>query len=86
MAGHLHRRLRPLALLLLVAALLLGGLAARAQPVRRHLALGNPSGAVSHPTQPDNYLITRAQYALSYSRDRGIPNWAHVITSNLTLV
>jgi len=85
MAGHLHRRLRPLALLLLVAALLLGGLAARAQPVSRHLALGNPSGAAADPAQPTNYLIARAQYALSYSRDRGIPNWVswHLQASDL---
>lgn len=66
---------RPLALLLLAAALLLGGLAARAQVPSRHLALGNPSGAVADPAQPANYLITRPEYALSYHRDRGIPNW-----------
>jgi len=39
-----------------------------------HLAMGNPSGA--SPADPNNYLIERPQYALSYSRDRGIPNWA----------
>lgn len=41
----------------------------------RNLALGNPSDAVHDPAQPDNYLIERPQYALSYSRDRAIPNW-----------
>lgn len=50
-------------------------LPARAQPQSRHLALGNPSWAVADPTQPTNYLISRDQDALSYHRDRGIPNW-----------
>jgi endonuclease G, mitochondrial len=39
------------------------------------LALGNPSGATSSTTNPTNYLIQRPQYALSYHRDNGIPNW-----------
>lgn len=41
----------------------------------RHLALGNPSGARADVSQPTNYLIVRDQYALSYHRDRGTPNW-----------
>lgn len=41
----------------------------------RNLQLGNPSGAAHDPSQPDNYLIERPQYVLSYNRDRGIPNW-----------
>ncbi|MBI5880378.1 MAG: DNA/RNA non-specific endonuclease [Chloroflexi bacterium] len=41
----------------------------------RNLALGNPSNAVHDATQPNNYLIERPQYALSYNRDRAIPNW-----------
>jgi endonuclease G, mitochondrial len=41
----------------------------------RNLLLGNPSSAVHDPSQPTNYLIERPQYALSYNRDRGIPNW-----------
>jgi endonuclease G len=41
------------------------------------LSLGNPSGATSNAaTSPNNYLMVKPQYALSYSRDRGIPNWA----------
>lgn len=40
------------------------------------LSLGNPSGATSNPEQSaNNYLMVKPQYALSYSRDRGIPNW-----------
>lgn len=38
-----------------------------------HLALGNPSNA--NPTDPNNYLMIKPQYALSYNRDKGIPNW-----------
>lgn len=41
----------------------------------RNLALGNPSNATHDINQPTNYLIERPQYALSYNRDRGIPNW-----------
>ena len=40
-----------------------------------HLVLGNPSGATADVNQPANYLVTKPQYALSYHRDRGIPNW-----------
>lgn len=39
------------------------------------LLLGNPSGATADAGRPDNYLITRPQYALSYSKGRGTPNW-----------
>ena len=38
-----------------------------------NLALGNPSGAST--SDPDNYLISRPQYVLSYNRSRGIANW-----------
>ena len=41
----------------------------------RNLALGNPSDAVHDTGQPNNYLIERPQYTLSYNRDHGIPNW-----------
>ena len=40
----------------------------------QQLALGNPSGATADPTNPNNYLMMKPQYALSYSRDNGIPN------------
>lgn len=46
-----------------------------AQPLSEHLTLGNPSGATADATQPTNYLLSKPQYALSYHRDRGIPNW-----------
>lgn len=40
-----------------------------------HLALGNPSGATANAATPTNYLLSKTQYAASYHRDRGIPNW-----------
>lgn len=40
-----------------------------------HLTFGNPSGAVASVSFPANYLMEKPQYALSYHRDRGIPNW-----------
>ena len=41
-----------------------------------NLAMGNPSGAVTDATNsPNNYLMSKIQYTLSYSRDKGKPNW-----------
>lgn len=40
-----------------------------------HLALGNPSGGASDPSQPTNYLLLKKQYALSYHRTRGTATW-----------
>jgi endonuclease G len=40
-----------------------------------HLTMGNPSNAVVDVNQPNNYLLDKTQYAVGYSRDRGIPNW-----------
>jgi endonuclease G len=40
-----------------------------------HLTMGNPSNAVTDVSQPNNYLMDKPQYALSYSRDNGGPNW-----------
>ena len=47
-----------------------------------HLTLGNPIGATTISVQPTNYLLSKPQYALSYHRDRGIPNWVswHIST------
>ena len=41
-----------------------------------NLLMGNPSNAKPDINQPENYLITRLQYALAYSRSRGTANWA----------
>ncbi len=40
-----------------------------------HLRLGNPSNAVANVAKPDNYLMVKPQYALSYNRSKGTPNW-----------
>ncbi|MGY2133936.1 DNA/RNA non-specific endonuclease [Hymenobacter sp. HD11105] len=40
-----------------------------------NLALGNPSGATSSLSTPNNYLIVKPQFTLSYHAGRGIPNW-----------
>lgn len=39
------------------------------------MLLGNPSGATSDAGNYNNFLLQKPQYALSYSRDRGMPNW-----------
>ena len=44
-------------------------------PPSVHLTMGNPSGAVASIDQPNNYLMEKPEYALSYSRDLGRPNW-----------
>ena len=44
------------------------------QPTRDdNLALGNPSGASTD--NPNNYLLVKSGYVLSYNRSRGIANW-----------
>jgi len=40
-----------------------------------HLTMGNPSGAITSTSAPTNYLMEKTQYALSYHRDNGTPNW-----------
>ena len=48
-----------------------------------HLTMGNPSNAITDVLQPNNYLMEKPQYSLSYSRDNGGPNWVswHLDTS-----
>lgn len=40
-----------------------------------HLKFGNPTNATSEVDSANNYLMIKPQYALSYNRDTGIPNW-----------
>ena len=40
-----------------------------------HLTMGNPSGATPSIGQPNNYLMEKPEFALSYNRDLGRPNW-----------
>lgn len=51
-----------------------------------HLLMGNPSGATTDTNNPNNYLMEKIQYVLSYSRDRGTPNWVswHLDSSWIT--
>ncbi len=44
-------------------------------PASVHLTMGNPSGAVADISQPNNFLMEKPEFALSYSRDMGRPNW-----------
>jgi endonuclease G len=65
---------------LVALAALAAGCARRPAPPPRptvspHLALGNPSGAVSDPQAKDSYLLVKPYYALSYSDAKGTANW-----------
>ncbi len=40
-----------------------------------NLTMGNPSNAVSNTSFTTNYLMERSQYAFSYHRNNGTPNW-----------
>lgn len=40
-----------------------------------HLTMGYPSNAVADINQPNNYLMVKPAYALSYNRNNGTPNW-----------
>lgn len=40
-----------------------------------NLAMGNPSGAVTSTSYPNNYLMTKTQYSLSYSDSKKTSNW-----------
>ncbi len=37
--------------------------------------LGNPSGATADGSNPDNYLMVKPYFALSYNSGKGTPNW-----------
>jgi len=37
--------------------------------------MGNPTGAIASLGQPNNYLMEKPEFALSYNRDFGRPNW-----------
>lgn len=50
--------------------------AAPPHPPDVHLIMGNPSGATTSLATPNNYLMQKPEYALSYHRDRGIANWS----------
>jgi endonuclease G len=39
------------------------------------LTFGNPSNAMNDVSHPDNYLMEKPEFTLSYNRDLGRPNW-----------
>ncbi len=50
-------------------------LAAKDSTPSVHLTMGNPGKATADVNKPTNYLMSKEQYALSYNRDKGTPNW-----------
>lgn len=40
-----------------------------------HLTMGNPSAAIYDISFPNNYLLEKEEYVMSYSRDKGTANW-----------
>ncbi len=44
-------------------------------PPSVHLTMGNPNGAIADLGQPDNYLMEKPEFSLSYNRTRGTANW-----------
>ncbi|HSL54519.1 MAG TPA: DNA/RNA non-specific endonuclease, partial [Pyrinomonadaceae bacterium] len=44
-------------------------------PPSVHLTFGNPNGATADINQPNNYLMEKPEFTLSYNRDNGGPNW-----------
>ncbi|MDQ2936302.1 MAG: DNA/RNA non-specific endonuclease, partial [Acidobacteriota bacterium] len=44
-------------------------------PPSVHLTMGNPSSATASISNPNNYLMEKPTYSLSYNRDKGTPNW-----------
>jgi endonuclease G len=44
-------------------------------PLSIHLTLGNPSDATTRTNKPDNFLMLKDQYALSFNNSNGGPNW-----------
>ena len=40
-----------------------------------NMAMGNPSGATTNVSVPNNYLMVKPQYTLSYNNSKGEANW-----------
>src|ERR1700733_9129024 len=60
---------------LVVAVLLALTTTGRAGEGDEHLFAGNPSGAVADREKPNNFLMKKRQYVLSYNNSKGTPNW-----------
>lgn len=72
-------RFRPFALFLFIWVISFGcrqtAVVPRLSQEAEQMLLGNPSGATPDVRNFNNFLLLKPQYALSYSRDRGTPNW-----------
>ncbi len=68
-----------------ISALLLTQVCTAQSDPGLQLAMGNPSGATTSTSFPTNYLLSKAQFATSYHRNNGIPNWVswHIGTADL---
>ena len=44
-------------------------------PPSVHLTMGKPSDAIASPDSPSDFLMEKPEFALSYNRDLGRPNW-----------
>src|SRR6185369_6715865 len=44
-------------------------------PPSVHTTFGNPNGATADINQPNNYLMEKPEFTVSYNRDMGRPNW-----------
>lgn len=72
----LLRGLTLLGSLLVIIGLVAGVHAQRRRPEEpNHLLLGNPSKAKGNTRNPDNFLIVKPQFSLSYNNARGGANW-----------
>jgi endonuclease G len=52
-----------------------GGLSDTIPTQDDNMAMGNPSIATSNPTDSNNYLMVKHQFALSYNNSKGMANW-----------
>lgn len=43
--------------------------------ISEHIALGNPSNATADVGSPNNYLLLKREYVVSYNRDKAHANW-----------
>ena len=70
------RRIKLAAVTFTFAALVAGAGLAPPPSGNENLALGNPSDASADAARtPDNFLIERPQFVLSYNNTKKIPNW-----------
>jgi endonuclease G, mitochondrial len=45
------------------------------KPLSEHITLGNPSNATQDAGNPNNYLMLKREYVVSYNRDKAHANW-----------